>query len=36
MEDALHEINEILERKDIHDKHKSMILGDNAKNFYKI
>ena len=36
MEDALHEINEILERKDINDKHKSMILGENAKKFYKI
>jgi predicted TIM-barrel fold metal-dependent hydrolase len=36
MEDAMHEINEILERKDINDSHKSMILGDNAKRFYKI
>ena len=34
MEDALHEINEILERKDINDKHKAMILGKNAKRFY--
>jgi predicted TIM-barrel fold metal-dependent hydrolase len=32
MEDALHEINEILERKDINDKHKAMILGENAKS----
>jgi predicted TIM-barrel fold metal-dependent hydrolase len=31
MEDTLHEINEILERNDIDDKHKAMILGDNAK-----
>jgi len=36
MEDALHEINEILERKDIKDEHKKMILGDNARRFYKI
>jgi hypothetical protein len=34
MEDALHEINETLERKDIDDKHKAMILGENAKRFY--
>ena len=34
MEDALHEINEILERKDINDNHKAMILGENAKRFY--
>ena len=33
MEDALHEINEILERK---DKHKAMILGENAKRFYNL
>ena len=33
--DALHEINETLERKDINDKHKAMILGENAKRFYK-
>jgi hypothetical protein len=26
------EINEILERKDINDKHKAMILGENAKS----
>ena len=32
MEDALHEINDILERKDINDKHKAMILGENAKS----
>ena len=36
MEDALHEINEILERKDINGEHKKMILGDNARRFYKI
>ena len=30
---TLHEINEILERKDINDKHKAMILGENAKRF---
>ena len=32
VEDALHEINEILERKDINDKQKAMILGENAKD----
>jgi hypothetical protein len=31
----LHEINEILERKDINDK-QAMILGDNATRFYKL
>ena len=36
MEDAMHEINEILERKDINDSHKSLILGENAKTFYNI
>jgi hypothetical protein len=36
MEDALHEINKILERKDINDKHKPMILGENAKRFYNL
>jgi hypothetical protein len=34
MEDALHEVNEILERKDITDKHKAMIFGEHAKRFY--
>jgi hypothetical protein len=34
--DTLHEINEILERKDINDKHKAMILGENAKRFYNL
>jgi predicted TIM-barrel fold metal-dependent hydrolase len=36
IEDALHEINEIVERKDINDKHKAMILGENAKRYYKL
>ena len=36
MEDALHEINEMLERKDCSDKHKAMILGENAKRFYNL
>ena len=36
VEDALHEITEILERKDINDKHKAMILGENAKRFYNL
>jgi predicted TIM-barrel fold metal-dependent hydrolase len=36
IEDALHEINEILERKDINDQCKAMILGENAKRFYNL
>jgi predicted TIM-barrel fold metal-dependent hydrolase len=36
MEDALHEINEILEQKDINDKHNATILGENAKRFYNL
>ena len=36
MEDALHEIDEILEWKDVNDKHKAMILGKNAKRFYNL
>ena len=36
MEDALHEINEIEQRQDISDEHKKLILGENAKRFYKI
>jgi predicted TIM-barrel fold metal-dependent hydrolase len=36
MEDALDEINEILEWKDINDKYKGMILGENAKRFYNL
>ena len=36
MEDALREINEILERQDIAEPDKKLILGDNAKRFYKL
>ena len=36
MEDGLNEINEILERKEINDKHKAMILRENAKRFYNL
>ncbi len=36
MEDALHEIDEILEQKEINDQHKAMILGENAKRFYNL
>ena len=36
MEDALHEINEIPERKDINDQHRAMNLGENAKRFYNL
>ena len=36
MEDALHEITEVLERKDINDKHKAIIPGENAKRFYNL
>jgi hypothetical protein len=34
--DALHEINEILEWKDINDQQKAIILGDNANIFYNL
>jgi len=30
------EIDEIEERQDISDEHKKLILGENAKRFYKI
>jgi predicted TIM-barrel fold metal-dependent hydrolase len=36
MEEALHEINEIEQRQDISDEQKKLILGENAKKFYKI
>jgi hypothetical protein len=36
MEAKLLEINEILDRKDINDKHKAMILGEDAKRFYNL
>ena len=36
MEDALHEINEIHEWKDINDQQKAIILGDNANIFYNL
>ena len=36
MKDALHEIDEILEQKEINDQHKAMILGENAKRFYNL
>ena len=32
----LHDINEILEWKDINDEHNAMILGENAKRFYNL
>jgi hypothetical protein len=35
-DDALREINDILEPKDINDKHKAMILGEKAKRFYNL
>ena len=36
-EDALHEINEILERdRYINDKHKAVMLGENANQFYNL
>jgi hypothetical protein len=34
MEDALREINEILEWKDINDQHKAMMLREKDKRFY--
>lgn len=36
MDDCMGEINEILERQDIEDEHKTAILGDNARRFYRI
>ena len=36
MEEARHEIDEIEQRQDISGEHKKLILGDNAKRFYKI
>lgn len=36
MENCMEEIEEILERKDIEDKHKPAVLGDNARRFYKL
>ena len=35
MENAMEEIDEILERDDIREEHKMAILGDNARRFYK-
>ncbi len=36
MEEARHEIDEIEQRQDISSEHKKLILGENAKRFYKI
>lgn len=36
MDDCMGEINEILERQDIKDEHKTAILGGNARRFYRI
>ena len=36
IEEARHEIDEIEQRQDISDEHKKLILGENAKRFYKI
>lgn len=36
MHDCKREIEEILERKDLKDEHKGMILGENARRFYKL
>jgi hypothetical protein len=36
LEDAAHEINESVKWKGINDKHKAMILGENAKRFYNL
>jgi len=35
LHDCKREIEEILERKDLKDEHKGMILGENARRFYK-
>jgi hypothetical protein len=34
MDNAMEEIDEILERDDIREEHKMAILGDNARRFY--
>jgi len=34
MDYAMEEIDEILERKDIREEHKQMILDENARRFY--
>jgi hypothetical protein len=34
MDYAMEEIDEILERKDIREEHKQMIIGENARRFY--
>jgi len=36
MEEARHEIDEIEQRQDISSEYKKLILGENAKRFYKI
>ena len=36
VDNAMGEIDEILERKDLKEEHKAAILGENAKRFYKI
>ena len=35
-DNAMGEIDEILERKDLKEEHKAAILGENAKRFYRI
>jgi predicted TIM-barrel fold metal-dependent hydrolase len=36
LDNCREEIDEILERSDLKDEHKAVILGDNARRFYKI
>ncbi len=36
LDNCLEEINEIVERQDLRDEHKEVILGANARHFYKI
>jgi uncharacterized protein len=36
LDNCMEEINEILERTDLKQEHKAAILGDNARQFYKI
>jgi predicted TIM-barrel fold metal-dependent hydrolase len=36
LDNCMEEINEIVERTDLKQEHKAAILGDNARQFYKI
>jgi predicted TIM-barrel fold metal-dependent hydrolase len=36
MDNCMEEIHEILGREDLKEEHKSLILGENARRFYKL